>query len=89
MRDTTKPEFEILNQYIKDLSFETPTSPKIFFEKIEEQPQVEIGLEVKTMKIGEALYENVLEMKVANKVKENAIFIAEISYGAVVGINAE
>lgn len=25
-----KPEFEILNQFIKDLSLEAPNSPKIF-----------------------------------------------------------
>ncbi|MBD5404931.1 protein-export chaperone SecB [bacterium] len=84
-----KPEFEILNQFIKDLSLEAPNSPKIFFEKIEEKPNMEINLEVKSTPVNEKLFEVVLHIKVKNSLKENALYLIDLSYGAMVVLNVE
>ncbi len=78
------PKFEILNQFIKDLSFEAPNSPKIFFDKIEDKPNMEINLEVKSTPVNENLFEIVLHIKVKNSVKENVLFFIDLSYGAMV-----
>lgn len=85
----TKPEFEILNQYIKDLSFEAPSSPKIFFEKIEEKPNMEIGLEIKSIPVNETLCEVVINLKVKNILKDNVLYMIDLSYGAMVALHTE
>jgi preprotein translocase subunit SecB len=84
-----KPEFEILNQFIKDLSFEAPNSPKVFFEKIEEKPNMEINLEVKSTPVNEKLFEVVLHIKVKNTLKNNVLYFIDLSYGAMTVINVE
>ncbi|MDR2098506.1 MAG: protein-export chaperone SecB [Rickettsiales bacterium] len=84
-----KPDFEILNQFVKDLSFEAPSSPKIFFDKIEGSPNIEIGLEVKTAPAGEKLFEVVLNLKIKNTLKESTLFLIELSYAAMAVVNTE
>ena len=78
-----KPEFEILNQYIKDLSFEAPSSPRIFFEKAEGQPKIDLNLEVKTAKMGDELFEVALHIKITNMLAEKTLFIIELAYAAM------
>ncbi len=84
-----KPEFEILNQFIKDLSFEAPNSPKVFFEKIQEKPNMEINLEVKSTPVNEKLFEVVIHVKVKNSLKDNVLYLIDLSYGSMVVLNVE
>jgi preprotein translocase subunit SecB len=84
-----KPEFEILTQFIKDLSFEAPSSPKVFFEKTEGTPNIEIGLEIKTAPAGEKLFEVVMNMKIKNTLKDATLFLIELSYAAMTVVNNE
>lgn len=87
--NSKQPEFEILNQFIKDLSFEAPNSPKIFFEKIEEKPNMEINLEVKSTPVNEKLFEVVLHIKVKNTLKNNVLYLVDLSYGAMAVLHVE
>jgi len=85
-----RPEFEILAQFIKDLSFESPSTPQIFFEKnLQAQPSLNVNLEVKTQKIGEEIYEAILTVKVNNTIEQKPLFIVDLSYGAVVAIHTK
>jgi len=82
-----RPEYEILSQFIKDLSFESPSTPQIFFEKPPQtQPSLNVNLEIKTQKIGEELYEVILGIKVNNTVGQKPLFVIDLAYGAVVAI---
>ena len=87
--NTKQKKFEILNQFIKDLSFEAPNSPRIFFEKIEDKPNVEIGFEVKSMAAGEHLFEVNIHLTVKNTLKESTLYFIELSYSSMVAVNAE
>jgi preprotein translocase subunit SecB len=82
-----QPDFEILNQYTKDLSFEAPSSPRIFFEKLEGAPKVEMGLEVKSAKLADELFEIALTLKITNKLEERALFVIDLTYAAVAAIH--
>ena len=84
-----KPDFEILNQYTKDFSFEAPSSPQIFFEKLETQPQVDINLEVKTQAMNDDLFEVMLVLKVRNTIADKTIFVIDISYAALAVIHSK
>jgi preprotein translocase subunit SecB len=84
-----KPDFEILAQYVKDLSFETPSLPKALFEKIEGQPSLEVSMEVKTYRSGDNLYEVVLGSKIRSKVLEATLFLVDVSFAGMVVINAD
>jgi preprotein translocase subunit SecB len=81
---TKSPDFEILNQFIKDMSFEAPSSPKIFFEQVQDKPNIEIGLEVKTQPAGDSLFEVGVNLKVKNTVGSMTVFLIELSYAAMV-----
>ncbi len=87
--NTNVKKFEILNQFIKDLSFEAPNSPRIFFEKIEEKPNVEVGFDIKSTPAGEHLFEVNLHLTVKNSLKEKTLYFIELSYSSMVALNAE
>jgi preprotein translocase subunit SecB len=84
-----RPEFEILTQFIKDLSFESPSTPAVFFEKMPNPPSLNVNLEVKTQKIGDELYEVALGIKVNNTSGDKPLFVIDLSYGIVVAVRAK
>ena len=83
-----KPDFEILAQYIKDLSFETPALPKALFEKMEGQPSLEVSMDVKTYRSGDNLYEVVLGSKIRSRAGEGTLFLVDVSFAGMVVVNA-
>ncbi|QHG92675.1 protein-export chaperone SecB [Coxiella endosymbiont of Amblyomma sculptum] len=70
------PEFAIQRLYVKDLSFESPHSPQVFFE--EWKPELDLDLTTKTHDLGSGNHEVVLTVKATVKIKEKTVFIAEI-----------
>lgn len=70
------PEFAIQRLYVKDLSFESPHSPHVFFE--EWNPELDLDLATKTNDLGNDNHEVVLTVKATVKMREKIIFIAEI-----------
>lgn len=86
MTEKNTKKYEILNQFIKDLSFEAPNSPKIFFEKIEEKPNVEINFSVKSAAVSEKLFEVNANLTVKNTLKEHTLYLIELSYSSMVAI---
>jgi preprotein translocase subunit SecB len=82
-----KPDFEILAQYIKDMSFETPALPKALFEKIEAAPALEVSMEVKTVRAGDSLFEVALGNRVQSRAGDRVLFVADISYAAMVAVH--
>jgi preprotein translocase subunit SecB len=62
--------------YVKDVSFESPSSPAIFNEAW--QPQVEINVQNTGRKVGEAVFEVVLSVTVTAKIGEHVAFLIEV-----------
>lgn len=78
---TVEKQFAIQKIYTKDISFETPNSPKIFTEKWE--PKVDFNLSTNVQALGENLYEVSLTVTVTVKCGETTAYLAEVAQAGV------
>lgn len=74
-------KFEIQKIFIKDASFESPSSPEIFREKW--QPKTDIHLAAQNVKITDELYEVTLDVTVTSSQDECTAFLVEIKQSGV------
>ncbi len=84
-----QPPIIINAQYIKDLSFEAPTTPGIFGMMQQQQPDITININVNAQPLQDNLFEVVLQVHSDCKVGETVAFIMELSYGGLFNINVE
>ncbi len=70
-------------QYIKDLSFENPNAPDILIEP-PQQPDVQIGVNVGARGLNSEQYEVILSLSANAKTEDKALFLAELTYAAIV-----
>jgi preprotein translocase subunit SecB len=75
----------INGQYIKDLSFENPRAPGSLRQQTA-QPAVEINVDVKAQSLGPENYEVVLTINASAKVQNEALFLIELAYGALITV---
>lgn len=78
---TPEKQFNIQKIYIKDLSFETPNSPKIFTEKWE--PAVEFNLSTRVETLENFLYEIVLTVTIIVKIEDNTAYLVEVNQAGI------
>ncbi|MGB0681314.1 MAG: protein-export chaperone SecB [Magnetovibrionaceae bacterium] len=74
-------------QYIKDLSFEAPTTPTIFAMMQQEKPDIQVNIDCRAEPLQDRVFEVVLEIKGECTVGESTAFVAEISYAGVFTVN--
>lgn len=72
-------------QYIKDLSFENPRAPQSLTQQAT-PPSVEINVDVKASSLGPETFEVVLSLNASAKTQNEALFLVELTYGAVVTV---
>lgn len=72
----------IAQQYVKDLSFESPSSPKIFMSQMK-QPNVNANFNVAATEVGEDLHEVVLTIEINAETDGEPVFLAELSYAGI------
>lgn len=70
-------------QYVKDLSFESPSSPDCFVQQLG-QPDVQIGVNVTAQRVNETLFEVELKLMATAKAEERTLFVAELAYGGLI-----
>ena len=70
-------------QYIKDLSFENPRAPHSLTQPTA-APAVEINVDVKAQNLNAETYEVVLTINATAKMANEALFLVELAYGAIV-----
>lgn len=75
------PKFEILHQYIKDLSLEVPGAPQVF--QAPSQPDVAVNVDVGVQPAGENDYEIVLRIDARGETGGSQLFIVELAYGGL------
>lgn len=75
-------QISVLGQYIRDFSFENPNAPQIF-QAQNEQPQIDLGVNVQTSSMGEGQHEVVLMIKVEAKTADSVTFISELAYAGL------
>ena len=84
------PGMSILAQYIKDLSFENPNAPGSL--QPQEQPKLDINVNVGAQPIGENQFEVVLTLTASAKTSAMTVFAIELVYGGlfrIVGVPQE
>jgi preprotein translocase subunit SecB len=81
--DQAKPQqqFAIQRVFIKDISFETPSSPGIFLEKWE--PQVSVELNTRSQRLSDGVYEVVLAVTVTAKAGDKTAYLAEVQQAGI------
>ncbi len=92
--DSTTPKIIPQLQYLRDLSFECPNAPGVFFELNQKQlePQLAVFHDIKVGKLGEEgnAYEVVLAVKIESKdeKQDKSIFVLETVYAGVFHVEA-
>lgn len=64
--------------YIKDISFETPNSPEIFFQQTQSQPVVDIQVGIEVAQPNQQFFEVILGVTVTVSLSDKTAFLAEI-----------
>lgn len=77
-------EFNIQRVYVKDISFECPSSPIIF--KKEWAPEVSMDIDTKSQKLEENVYEVVLSLTTTAKVGEDVAFLCEVQQAGIFSV---
>lgn len=84
--DDGQPQFSILAQYVKDLSFENPRGPQAF-QRVAEQPKLEVNVDVKVAQPASGTtYEVALHMSIKASVQEQSAFLVELTYAGLFNI---
>lgn len=64
--------------YVKDISFETPNSPEIFFQQTQSQPVVDIQVGIEVAQPNQQFFEVILGVTVTVSLNDKTAFLAEI-----------
>ncbi|OEJ64417.1 protein-export chaperone SecB [Magnetovibrio blakemorei] len=88
---TQQAALAIHGQYVKDLSFESPNAPGILADLQNQQPDINVNVDVQAAKLegpqAANYYEVILDMRAELKLGEKVGFIVELKYAGVFAIN--
>ena len=89
IRGAIAPKFKLNGLYIKDISFENPSAPEIFF-KPDGKPNIDIKIDLGLSKVGNGNYEVVLKI-ITNATTDSGktMFLAELLHAGLFAINPE
>jgi preprotein translocase subunit SecB len=79
------PLLNVLNQYLKDLSFESPGAPKSLQVR-EKAPSINIGVNVNANPLSETEFDVVLSLTAKAQIDKDVLFNVELVYGGVFNI---
>lgn len=80
--DGEAPRFNVVHQYIKDLSFEVPGAPQTF--EGSTVPDVAVNVDVGVEPVGESRYEVALRVDARGTVDGTPLFIVELLYAGLI-----
>lgn len=83
--EQAQQQFAIQKIYCKDVSFETPNSPKIFTEKWE--PELKVDLHTAVNPLADNVFEVVLTVTTTVTVGEKTAFLAEVQQAGIFNIS--
>ena len=75
------PQMSIEKIYVKDLSIENPGAPQSF--RMNEAPQIEVGLRTSSEALDPGVYETVLTMTVTARAGGKTVFLVEASQAGI------
>lgn len=78
-------QFAIQKIYTKDLSFETPNSPKIFTQTW--QPSLDIDLSTQTQSLEDQVYEVVLSITATVRIESEIAYLVEVNQAGIFSVD--
>ncbi|MCL2339094.1 MAG: protein-export chaperone SecB [Proteobacteria bacterium] len=80
------PEFNLISQFLKDISFESPNVPELFFKQENGQAKMEINIDIQIKGTENNLYMVDLITKLHSKLEagDKSIFMIECTYSGLV-----
>ncbi|ODS01176.1 hypothetical protein AUC68_12460 [Methyloceanibacter methanicus] len=78
----SQAQLNVLAQYVKDLSFESPGAPQTL-QGPGQNPQLKVGVNVNAGPRGEDIYEAVVHLEAHAKSDDGVIYNVELDYGAL------
>jgi preprotein translocase subunit SecB len=82
----TQVQVNILGQYIKNLSFQSPIVPQVFKE-LKEEPKIELNLDIQVKNITETQYEVTLLIEAEALKDKNMVFAVDLEYAGLFEMN--
>jgi len=79
--NTIEKQFSIQKIYTKDMSFETPNSPKVFTEKWE--PVVDFNLGTQVLPLEDSMYEVALTVTITVKNGDTTAYLVEVNQAGI------
>lgn len=76
------PQFGIISQYVKDLSFENPNAPAVY--QWQGQPQIEVQFNIGAQGVAEDVHEVALKIEIAARTDGQTAFQVELLYAGLV-----
>ena len=73
-----RQEFKLHKVYLKDVSFESPQSPKIFATEKNWKPQVALQLNTEVQELENNIIENTLNVQVTVKTDDEVVYLIEV-----------
>ncbi len=73
-----KQQFRVHKVYLKDVSFESPQSPKVFGSEKKWQPQVSLQLNTEVKELDNDIIENTLNVQVTVKSEDEVVYLVEV-----------
>ncbi len=80
-QEATQTTFDIQKIYLKDVSFESPNAPSVF--QIQWKPETNLQVGVQHTKLGDDVYEVVLNLTATVKVEEQTAFLTEVQQAGI------
>jgi len=71
-------QFKIHRIYLKDVSYESPQTPKVFTDNTEWQPNVSLHINTESSKLENDIYESVLTVTATVKLGEETAYLTEV-----------
>lgn len=78
------PSVALVNQYVKDLSFESPNAPVVF--EWEDRPQIDVQFNIGADKVDDEVIEVSLKIEVKATTPQGTAFAVDLDYAATFAI---
>jgi len=78
-----QPSLNVLTQYVKDLSFESPGAPQSLRNRSEKAPAININVNVNANPLGGSDYDVLLTLNARAESDKNVMFNVELLYGGI------
>jgi preprotein translocase subunit SecB len=82
--DDQSPQFGIISQYVKDLSFENPNAPAVY--QWQGQPQIDVNFNIGAQKVSDDIHEVGLRIEISARAQDKTAFQIDLLYAGLVAM---